>query len=125
MTLWGGTLELDFAEGVEAAGMAGRTWQIFDWTGVVPDGAFEVVSNYRWDVSELYSSGTVTLLPQWLTGDFNGDGEVNPLDIDGFVLAMTNRETFAAQYPEVMLEAADPNGDGVVNPLDIDAFTGC
>jgi uncharacterized protein YjbI with pentapeptide repeats len=56
-----GTLELTFAADVNLAGQMGRTLDLFDWTGVTPAGAFTVSSPYVWDLSELYSSGEVTL----------------------------------------------------------------
>ena len=58
----GGTLKLDFAIDVEIASQVGRTLGLFDWTGVVPTGVFDVESPYIWDLSKLYSTGEVTLL---------------------------------------------------------------
>ncbi len=60
----GGTLELDFAAGTDVDAQIGRTFQIFDWTGVAPAGAFGVSSAYGWDLSKLYTSGQVTLVPE-------------------------------------------------------------
>jgi uncharacterized protein YjbI with pentapeptide repeats len=60
----GGTLELTFAEGVDIAGQIGRTIQIFDWSGVAPTGTFNVSSAYDWDLSHLYTSGEITLVPE-------------------------------------------------------------
>ena len=57
----GGTLDLGFAEGVNLAGQIGRTFHIFDWTGVNPTGAFSVSSPYSWDLSKLYTTGEMTL----------------------------------------------------------------
>jgi uncharacterized protein YjbI with pentapeptide repeats len=57
----GGTLELTFADDVNPASQLGRTFDLFDWTGVTPAGAFAVDSPYRWDVSNLYTTGEVTL----------------------------------------------------------------
>jgi uncharacterized protein YjbI with pentapeptide repeats len=64
-----GNLELTFAEGVLAASLRGQTFQLFSWAGVSPSGQFGQISgdlppNYYWDTSELYSSGTVTLVPE-------------------------------------------------------------
>src|SRR5262249_19089476 len=42
----GGTLELTFADDVNLAGQVGRTFHVFDWTGVSPTGAFAVNSRY-------------------------------------------------------------------------------
>jgi hypothetical protein len=57
-----GTLSLDFAFGVELASQVGRTLDLFDWTGVVPTGVFTVESPYTWELSNLYSTGEVTLV---------------------------------------------------------------
>src|SRR5262245_11289429 len=57
----GGTLELTFADDVNLASQLGRTFDLFDWTGVSPTAAFAVVSPYRWDLSNLYTTGEVTL----------------------------------------------------------------
>ena len=56
----GGTLELTFAD-VNPATQLGRTFNLFDWTGVTPTGAFAVDSPYRWNLSNLYTTGEVTL----------------------------------------------------------------
>jgi len=60
----GGTLELSFAAGTDVNAQIGRTFQIFDWTGVTPAGLFNLSSPYAWDVSRLYTSGQVTLVPE-------------------------------------------------------------
>ena len=56
-----GTLDLDFADGVDTAAQIGRTIHLFDWSGVLPIGAFDIGGPYTWDVSQLYTSGDVTL----------------------------------------------------------------
>ena len=60
----GGNLELSFATDVDLASQIGRTFHIFDWTGAQPTGTFTVSSLYRWDVSQLYSTGEITLVPE-------------------------------------------------------------
>jgi uncharacterized protein YjbI with pentapeptide repeats len=57
----GGTLELTFADDGNLASQVGRTLKIFDWTGVNPAGAFNVSSPYTWNLSNLYTTGEVTL----------------------------------------------------------------
>ena len=58
----GGTLELTFAPDVNVATQSGRTIDLFDWTGVAPTGAFTTVSSpYTWNLSNLYTTGEVTL----------------------------------------------------------------
>jgi hypothetical protein len=41
--------------------MVGRAFAIFDWTGVTPTGAFAISSPYVWDLSNLYTTGAITL----------------------------------------------------------------
>lgn len=61
--------------------------------------------------------------PWYPLGDFNGDGLVDNFDIDAFVTALTDPETYALNFPEVPLdEVSDINGDGEFNNFDIDAF---
>jgi uncharacterized protein YjbI with pentapeptide repeats len=57
----GGTVELTFAADVNLASQIGRTFDLFDWTGVTPSGAFAISSPYTWNLSNLYTSGEVTL----------------------------------------------------------------
>jgi uncharacterized protein YjbI with pentapeptide repeats len=57
----GGALELAFEGDVHLASQVGRTFRVFDWTGVTPEGQLEVVSDYAWDTSRLYTTGDVTL----------------------------------------------------------------
>jgi CubicO group peptidase (beta-lactamase class C family) len=57
----GGTLELTFAADMNLASQVGRMFDLFDWIGVTPTGAFVVNSPYRWDLTNLYTTGEVTL----------------------------------------------------------------
>jgi hypothetical protein len=57
----GGTLELVFAEGTNVAGQSGRTFKLFNWSGITRTGAFTIASPYSWNLSNLYTSGEVTL----------------------------------------------------------------
>jgi hypothetical protein len=56
-----GKLELTFAADVDLANQVGRTFRLFDWTGVDPTGALAVSSPYLWDLSGLYTTGEATL----------------------------------------------------------------
>jgi hypothetical protein len=77
----GGTLDLTFAPGVDVATQSGRTIDLFDWTGVTPTGTFTVSSPYTWDLTDLYTTGDVTLTAApSLPGDFNNDGTVDAAD---------------------------------------------
>jgi hypothetical protein len=77
----GGTLELLFADGVNLTAQIGRSFDLFNWAGVDPTGAFTVTSQFQWDLSNLYTTGEVTLTAlSSLPGDFNGDGSVDAAD---------------------------------------------
>jgi uncharacterized protein YjbI with pentapeptide repeats len=77
-----GTLELDFAPGVSISSQIGRTFDVFDWTGVTPTGTLNVASPFTWNLSSLYTTGEVTLTaaPGVTPGDFNHDGAVDAAD---------------------------------------------
>ncbi len=78
----GGILDLNFKEDVNITSQIGRTLDLFDWTGVSPTGAFAVESPYSWDLTNLYTTGEVTLLSaSSLPGDFDGDGDVDGRDL--------------------------------------------
>jgi hypothetical protein len=57
--------------------------------------------------------------------DANCDGELNVLDIDPFVLALTASEAWQSTYDCDFLCANDTNCDGAVNSFDIDPFVLC
>ena len=57
----GGTLNLDFAQGVGVLSQIGKKLAVFDWSGVTPTGTFNVTSGYVWDLAHLYDTGEVTL----------------------------------------------------------------
>jgi hypothetical protein len=57
----GGTVDLTFAADVDITTQVGRTFDLFDWTGVEPTGQFSIASPYVWDTSQLYTAGEVTL----------------------------------------------------------------
>lgn len=56
------------------------------------------------------------------TGDINCDGEIDCMDIDPFVLALTAPSAFIRQYPHCPLTLADMNGDRYVDIMDVDPF---
>ncbi|MBL8879256.1 MAG: YncE family protein [Phycisphaerales bacterium] len=56
-------------------------------------------------------------------GDMNGDGQLNNFDIDPFVLALTQPDQYAAQFPGLNGACAgDVNGIDGLNNFDIDPF---
>jgi uncharacterized membrane protein len=123
---WGG--ETGFGDGSQAAlWMAGIGWRDLEtylvndldlenvaaWTlvealGVSNDGS--VIVGWGYDPGG-YTEGFVVVLPVECPADFNGDGEVNTLDVLAFLNA------WSAGDP-----SADFNADGVINTLDVLAF---
>lgn len=60
-----GTLQLLFSEDVARADMVGTTFDLFDFGDVVPSGQFGAVTSEPgmiWNLSDLYTAGTVTLV---------------------------------------------------------------
>jgi hypothetical protein len=41
--------------------LLGRTFDLFNWTGVTPTGAFAISCPDAWDLSNLYTTGQITL----------------------------------------------------------------
>lgn len=52
----------------------------------------------------------------------NCDGDVNGLDIAGFILAMMDRNAYEAEYPGCNYLNGDMDGDGLVTESDLDLF---
>jgi uncharacterized protein YjbI with pentapeptide repeats len=78
----GGTLELTFDSNVNLATQIGRTFDLFDWSGVSPTGVFAIASPYTWNLTNLYATGEVTLtaVPGHLSGDYDGNDVVDAAD---------------------------------------------
>ena len=80
----GGTLELLIDEDVHPATLAGATFQVFDWDGVTRFGEFDSIlvdSAAEWDLSNLYTTGEVTVTSPIMDGDFDVDGDVDMADL--------------------------------------------
>ncbi|HEV3417205.1 MAG TPA: PEP-CTERM sorting domain-containing protein, partial [Pirellulales bacterium] len=62
----GGTLDLEIASGVDPSTLVGDSFQLFNWNGPLPAGdQFSMITTepgLNWDLSNLYSAGTVTLI---------------------------------------------------------------
>jgi hypothetical protein len=56
-------LNLEIEDGSDPNLLVGRTFKIFDWTGVSLQSPFTYYDSlYQWDTSHLYTDGTVTLI---------------------------------------------------------------
>ena len=59
-----------------------------------------------------------------LPGDLNCDGVIDALDIEPFLVALFDPESYPTQYPDCDINNADINGDGSIDALDIEGFLG-
>ena len=105
-------LSVGVEPGVPLSPLIGRTYQLFDWSGVTPAGTFDAVVGqpaFVWDFASLYSHGTVELLH--VVGDADDSGAV---DIRDLMTLASNWNTSASNWT-----AGDFNGDGFVNAADL------
>lgn len=58
----------------------------------------------------------------FVLGDLNCDGAVDLLDVQPFVLAITDPAGYEASFPDCDASLADTNGDGSVSLLDVGPF---
>jgi hypothetical protein len=58
-----------------------------------------------------------------LLGDMNGDGQLDELDVDEFVLALIDPSGYTDRHPELSRTLrGDVNGDGAFDALDVEGF---
>lgn len=55
-------------------------------------------------------------------GDMDCDGSFNGFDIEAFVTALTDPDTFKRRWPDCDIRRADVSHDGTVNASDIQVF---
>ncbi|TWT43772.1 hypothetical protein RAS1_01710 [Phycisphaerae bacterium RAS1] len=60
-----------------------------------------------------------------LLADMNCDTLVNILDVNPFVLALSNPAGYAAAFPTCKIANGDINGDGALDILDVNPFIVC
>jgi uncharacterized protein YjbI with pentapeptide repeats len=65
-----GELALSPADGLDPKSLVGKTYKLFDWSGVSPSGTFSTITDniygssyYRLDTSRLYTAGEISFLP--------------------------------------------------------------
>jgi hypothetical protein len=69
-----------------------------------------------------HTGGTISIRES-RPGDLNGDGSVDSEDIDPFLLAFADVDSFQADFPWLRaLYVGDFNADGAVDSEDIDPF---
>lgn len=106
----GGTLDIQFESDFDFASNVGKAFDLFDWSSVAPRGNFQVTSSQRWDLSNLYTTGEIILLPLVHdAGDLDHDGALTALDMDQLSAAI-RRGGSSKEY--------DINGDGTLDQAD-------
>ena len=78
-----------------------------------------------WNSSQLYTTGNLSVIATYYTGDFNRDGHVDASDILAAMKALTNLTGYESQYAVTAATwplIADMNGDGLVNNADLQAL---
>jgi hypothetical protein len=114
-----GTYYLFVAPGTPAAG-------IFDDYPCITAGADRFNNDY---IATLTIGGGGDPCAGFLRGDSSGDNAVNNFDIDPFVLALSQPNTYLQQFcagsQDCFVCRNDLNGNGEVNNFDIDAFVAC
>ncbi len=76
----GGVLRLEFEEGIDVDGLIGKSFALFEWGDALSEGQrfSDVITpvGYEWDLSRLYTHGSVTLIPEPATVFLTGCGLV-------------------------------------------------
>ena len=75
-------------------------------------------------VGAMFDDITVVTSAVFAPGDLNCDRSINALDIEPFLVALFDPESYAGQYPDCDINLADINGDGRIDALDIEGFLG-
>jgi uncharacterized protein YjbI with pentapeptide repeats len=111
-----GTLDLEFAQGVDPASLLGQTVQLFHWNGPLSvANRFTTLKlpggGLTWDTSQLYTAGTLKV--GGVLGDYNYDGLVDAADYTLW------RDTLGSTTNR----AADGNDNDVVDAGDFSAWS--
>jgi uncharacterized protein YjbI with pentapeptide repeats len=111
----GGTLTLDFDEGVNLNKFMGASFQLFDWNDQLAAGDrfdhldLPLTSGWGWELNRLYTTGEVVL---HVLGDANDDGRVDVGDLG--ILAANYGSGDSGTWG-----SGDFNGDGQVDVGDL------
>ncbi len=93
----------------------------FAWEGLEDGFSYEWFARVNDGGSDTQST-TWTFTTTTLVGDMNCDGTVSVGDINGFVLALTDPDAYALQFPDCDALNADCTDDGQVTVGDINCF---
>ncbi len=111
-----GTLEVSLIDGFNAA--LGHSFDLIDVSGGPINGTFSALllpgvgNGNTWDLTQLYSTGTITVIR---SGDLDSDGTVGVADLD---IILANWGQSVTPFDETQ---GDVNGDGLVGDADLQA----
>ena len=123
-----GTLNVSLANGFLP--IAGDSFDIFDW-GTLTANTFSTVNlptlggRIVWNASQLYTTGTISVVATYLAGDFNRDGHVDVADILAMEQALADLpdyETAKALTDAQLQLIGDINGDHQLTNADLQAL---
>ena len=98
----------------------------YDWT--IPDDPDDSVwvrvrmDNAGTDYYDVSNGGFRIQEP--LLGDLNCDDVINAFDIEPFLVALFDADSYDELYPNCNINRADINGDGEISAFDIEPFLG-
>ena len=87
--------------------------------------------NLAWDINrngevvwfaDALGASDIVYMRRFNVGDVNCDATIDAFDIEPFILALFDRDSYIIRYPGCDLLLADVNSDGVVNAFDIEPF---
>jgi autotransporter-associated beta strand protein len=124
-----GSLNVSLINGFKP--VTGNSFDILDWGSLsgtfanlqLPDLGGRIV----WDSSQLYTTGTLSVLATYYAGDINRDGRVDVADISALENALTDLGAYQSTHgpgggaltQQQLLRIADLNGDGLVTNADL------
>ena len=73
---------------------------------------------------DAFSITTLDCTPEFGLGDLNCDGQVNAFDIEPFLVALFDPDSYAGMFPDCDINLADIDGNGVIDAFDIEPFLG-
>ncbi len=121
----GGKLQVSLINGFHP--QLGQTFDILNWGTV--SGAFSSLAlpaipggPLGWDTTQLYASGTLSVIKTYLQGDWNRDGQVTAADIPSMLSALTDLNAYKstnALSPVQLASIGDFDSSGTVTNRDI------
>ena len=86
----------------------GNAFEIFDWPSNALTGTFATLQlptlcgAEAWDRSQLYTADVLSVVPTYLLGDINRDGQVTVADVQALMVAFSDLNAYKAANPDLM-----------------------